>query len=758
MIYRQYSLEEYLHFINHIFYIKIIAFCKLYMEKSNADQLIIANKELAFQNKERENRAAELAIANKELAFQNREKENRAAELVIANRELSFQNSEKKSRAAELAIANKELAFQNEEKKNRAAELAIANKELAFQNEEKKSRAAELAVANKELEFQNEEKKNRAAELVTANVELALQKVGETNRAAELVIANKELAFQNKEKENRAAELAIANNELVFQNGEKESRAAELLIANVELAFQNGEKENRAAELLIANIELAFQNEEKENRAAELAIANNELVFQNGEKESRAAELLIANVELAFQNGEKENRAAELLIANIELAFQNEEKENRAAELIIANKELVIQNEEKEKRAEDLAVLTAELNVQQDELRQANDELNEKTELLIKQEEKVRVINQDLTLLNQELEERVANRTKALAESETQFRNMMETIPQIAWTNTFAGEVTFYNQRWYDYSGLSNEQTKTWGWRKIIHPEDLHYTLEQFRKIRKSIDGGEFQIRLKNDEGIYRWHLSRLMPINNEDGETLLWVGTATDIHELRLLQQQKDDFISIASHELKTPITTLKASLQLLSRMKDNPTHTMLPNLIAQSNKSLDKVTVLIEDLLNATKVNEGQIQLNKTKFVLSEMIEECCGYIRIEGLYDIVSEGDLKLKVYADAERMNQVIINFINNAIKYAPETKIIKVYIEKINNMAKVSVTDEGPGITQDKLDHLFDRYYRVQTHGIQGSGLGLGLYICAEIIKKHDGQIGVASQLGKGSTFWFTLPF
>jgi PAS domain S-box-containing protein len=609
------------------------------MEKKNGELLAIAVKEIAFQNKERENRASELAIAYKELAFQNKEKESRAAELVIANRELAFENGEKKSRATELVIANKELAFQNEEKKNRAAELAVANKELAYQNEEKKSRAAELALANKELAFQNEEKRNRAAELVTANVELALQKVGETDRAAELVIANKELAFQNKEKENRAAELAVANTELVFQNNEKESRAAELVIAN------------------------------------------NELVFQNGEKESRAAELLIANVELAFQNGEKENRAAELLIANIELAFQNEEKENRAAELIIANKELIIQNEEKEKRAEDLAILTAELNVQQEELRQANDELNEKTALLTRQEEKVRVVNQDLILLNQELEERVINRTKALAESEIQFRNMMETIPQIAWTNTYEGEVTFYNQRWYDYTGLTAQQTRTWGWRKTIHPEDLQYTLDQFRAIRKTNDGGEFQIRVKSAEGNYRWHLSRLMPINNEEDENMLWVGTATDIHELRLLQQQKDDFISIASHELKTPITTLKASLQLLNRMKDNPNHAMLPNLIGQANKSLNKVTVLIEDLLNATKVNEGQIHLNKTAINIAELIDECCSYVRLEGIYTVVTDGDLSLNIHADADRMNQVIINFINNAIKYAPESKVIKIHIEQ-----------------------------------------------------------------------------
>ena len=550
------------------------------------------------------------------------------------------------------------------------------------------------------------------------------------------MVANIELAFQNGEKENRAAELVIANKKLVFQNGEKESRAAELHIANVELAFQNGEKENRAAELLIANVELAFQNSEKENRAAEL---------------------LIANIELAFQNEEKEKRAAELIIANKELAFQNGEKENRAAELIIANKELVIQNEEKEKRAADLVILTQELHAQQEELRQANDELNDKTQLLIRQEEKVRVTNEDLLLLNQELEERVVNRTKALAESETRFRNMMETIPQIAWTNTFEGEITFYNQRWHDYTGLDCGQTRTWGWRKAIHPDDRQFTLDQFRTIRKSSEGGEFQIRIKSAEGIYRWHLSRLIPINNEKEEVQLWVGTATDIHELRLLQQQKDDFISIASHELKTPITSLKASLQLLDQIKDNPAHKMLPTLIGQANKSLNKVTILVEDLLNATKVNDGQLNLNKKLFTIAKVIDECCHYIRIEDIYKIVTSGDLELQVYGDAERINQVIINIFNNAIKYAPESKIIDIYIEKINDMAKISVTDKGPGITTDKLNHLFDRYYRVETHGIQGSGLGLGLYICAEIIKKHNGQIGVNSELGKGSTFWFTLP-
>ena len=175
--------------------------------------------------------ALDLQIANKELAFQNKEKEKRAAELIIANHELLFQNNEKEKRAAELAIANKELAFQNDEKEKRANELIIANKELLFQNDEKEKRAAELAIANKELAFQNDEKEKRANELIIANKELLFQNDEKEKRAAELVIANKELAFQNDEKEKRADELIIANKELLFQNKEKIKRE----IANKEL-------------------------------------------------------------------------------------------------------------------------------------------------------------------------------------------------------------------------------------------------------------------------------------------------------------------------------------------------------------------------------------------------------------------------------------------------------------------------------------------------------------------------------------------
>lgn len=372
-------------------------------------------------------------------------------------------------------------------------------------------------------------------------------------------------------------------------------------------------------------------------------------------------------------------------------------------------------------------------------------------------DKKIKSINKELSRLNAELEDRVAARTKALAESENRFRNMMETIPQIAWTNTVKGRVDYCNQRWFDYTGLNRLQTRLSDFIGIIHPDDLKESINQFNELGERIDGGEFQIRFKRADSFYRWHLIRLMPVKNEEGILLQWVGTATDIQELRILQQNKDDFISIASHELKTPITTLKASLQLLDRMKDSPSPTVLPKLITQANKSLEKVYMLIEDLLNTSKANEGQLQIHPEKFNLLKVVRECCDNLPSNGAFKISINGDKTLEVYADVSRTEQVVINFVNNAMKYAPESKEIEVRVERLAGMARVSVIDKGAGIPAQNLRFLFDRYYRINHGGSEYTGLGLGLYICAEIIKRHDGTIGAESEVGTGSTFWFTLP-
>jgi PAS domain S-box-containing protein len=265
----------------------------------------------------------------------------------------------------------------------------------------------------------------------------------------------------------------------------------------------------------------------------------------------------------------------------------------------------------------------------------------------------------------------------------------------------------------------------------------------------------DYQGRIQTPEGIVKWINLQGRAEQLPDGQVRI-LGTLYDITRDKLAEREKDDFISIASHELKTPLTALKGSLQILERMKNAPTR-QLPTLIDQAAKSMHKLTALVDDLLNASRLNEGQLHLKNTSFNLSKAIEECCLHVTAGGIYQIITEGVKDAVVEGDSERIQRVIINFVNNAIKYAPKSKEIVIRVHQSKEAVKLSVIDRGPGIAKEKMPHLFDRFYRADQTGDQYSGLGLGLYISAEIIKKHDGEIGVDSEPGQGSTFWFTLP-
>lgn len=301
----------------------------------------------------------------------------------------------------------------------------------------------------------------------------------------------------------------------------------------------------------------------------------------------------------------------------------------------------------------------------------------------------------------------------------------------------------------------------------LVHADDRDKVKETLQQAIAGENNGEYEKEFRTIETKdkrFIWIKSKGKVYFDGQGSAIRFVGTSLDITTQKLLDEttkellkKKDDFMSIASHELKTPITTLKASLQLLDRMKDNPSAKMLPSLIERANKSMEKINILIEDLLNVSKISQGQLHLNKTKFTIAKLIDECCDHVHALGVYSIKTNGDVAAEVFADAERIDQVVINFVNNAMKYAPDSKEINIHIKKADNLVKVSVTDKGPGIPLEKRPHLFERYYQADSSGNQYSGLGLGLYICAEIIKKHGGQIGVESDIDKGSTFWFTLP-
>jgi two-component system phosphate regulon sensor histidine kinase PhoR len=159
----------------------------------------------------------------------------------------------------------------------------------------------------------------------------------------------------------------------------------------------------------------------------------------------------------------------------------------------------------------------------------------------------------------------------------------------------------------------------------------------------------------------------------------------------------------------------------------------------------------------MNVSKIQHGPLPLHKESVNLIELITECGNQIIDGKPIELQIEGELSANVFADKQRIEQVLTNLFNNAIKYAPESKIIKVSIETTEGFKKVSVQDFGKGIAADKLLHLFDRYYQVDPAGKQVSGMGLGLYISSEIIQRHGGSITVESKLGEGSTFSFTLP-
>jgi PAS domain S-box-containing protein len=292
-------------------------------------------------------------------------------------------------------------------------------------------------------------------------------------------------------------------------------------------------------------------------------------------------------------------------------------------------------------------------------------------------------------------------------------------------------------------------------YREAIHPDDR---IIRDAAHKNALANGKifYEVRVIHHDTSVHW-IRVQGNVYNAGGEPVRMLGTLLDITQVKRLEQQKDDFISIASHELKTPITSLKASLQLLDKLKKNETNPVSAKLIEQSLKSMGKISTLISDLLNVSRTQQDQLLLNKSVFTINDMLEGCCGHVRSAGKHKLIIKGDTALKVYADEHAIDQVIVNFVNNAVKYAPDSLEIFMLIENLGDKARISVRDTGPGIPAEKITHLFERYYQAQPGGFNSSGLGLGLFISSEIVRKHGGEIGVDSEPGKGSTFWITLP-
>lgn len=222
--------------------------------------------------------------------------------------------------------------------------------------------------------------------------------------------------------------------------------------------------------------------------------------------------------------------------------------------------------------------------------------------------------------------------------------------------------------------------------------------------------------------------------------------------------ERKKDEFISIASHELKTPLTSVKGYVQLLARSVDKGDISTVKKHLAKAQVQLEKLNELIADLLDISKIESGKLKFNKKNFVLDTLLDGVIEVIhQANPEFKISRKGSAPKEIYADEMRIEQVIVNFLTNAIKYSPGTTEIEVNVKTTDDQLYVGVRDFGIGIAPELQKSVFEKFYRVEETSIHFQGLGIGLYISAEIINRHGGEVGVKSKLGEGSEFYFTLP-
>jgi PAS domain S-box-containing protein len=237
-------------------------------------------------------------------------------------------------------------------------------------------------------------------------------------------------------------------------------------------------------------------------------------------------------------------------------------------------------------------------------------------------------------------------------------------------------------------------------------------------------------------------------------------ISLVVDLTERKQLERQKDEFISIASHELKTPVTSLKAYAQVLSKRMAKKGDMDAAKHLTKMDNQLDKLTNLIKDLLDVTKIEAGKLVFKEDFFDLNELIAETVEEMqRTTERHRIVIDGHVTRKLYGDRDRIGQVVTNFLSNAIKYSPDAEKVIVSVKENKDDVTICVQDSGVGIPKEMQTKVFDRFFRVNdTRGKTFPGLGLGLFISADIIKRQKGKIWVESEVGKGSTFCFSIPF
>ena len=299
---------------------------------------------------------------------------------------------------------------------------------------------------------------------------------------------------------------------------------------------------------------------------------------------------------------------------------------------------------------------------------------------------------------------------------------------------------------WVGFHLDSGEQVKSEEWplaRAIAHGEVVRE--EDYEYLRG--DGKRIVIRLN------------AAPIRDNRNAIIAGVVTIIDVTEQRALEQRKDEFISIASHELKTPISTVKALTQLLKRILERQGLTEHAASLSKIETNVNKLTRLTNDLLDVSKMQAGRLYYVQEPIAIQMLLQEAVETAQhTSATHTITLQGTTKRSVIGDSDRLMQVFMNLLSNAIKYSPQADKVEVFVEETEDNVHMHVRDYGLGIAKEHQEKIFDRFYRVDDENRTSiQGLGMGLYIACEIVKRHGGDISVSSEEGISTTFSVVLP-
>ncbi|MET0391865.1 MAG: ATP-binding protein [Chitinophagaceae bacterium] len=349
--------------------------------------------------------------------------------------------------------------------------------------------------------------------------------------------------------------------------------------------------------------------------------------------------------------------------------------------------------------------------------------------------------------------------TAAIEKSRQQFEEVADKAPVMIWVSGTDKLCTFFNKGWLDFTGRKPAQEAGNGWMQGVHPDDRAGCAATYTEAFDTREEFYMEYRLRRHDGQYRWIGDTGAPRYSPAGFFEGYIGSCTDIHEVKVLEQRRDDFIKMASHELKTPMTTIKGYVQLLRRMHDGGRDPFLADSLATIDRQVARLTRLIADLLDATRMETGKLPVHPEPLRLGHLAEVLVKDMRtLFTSHNIVLHVQADPLVLADKDRLTQVFSNLLDNAIKYSQPASDVVITLSADREKAMVTVQDSGIGIAPEYHAKVFERFYR-EPGGQESTfpGFGIGLFIVREIISLHRGNVWVRSEKGKGSVFHITLP-